>query len=866
MIPKIPLASWIESIVDWMSSSLSGLFKVISVVIQDVVGFFSGLFMLPHPLLFIAILGVLAFLVGRLPLTLFTVIGFLLVDNLGYWSQSMDTLGLVITSGLISILLGVPVGIWLAYSKTAARIITPLLDFMQTMPAFVYLLPAVTFFSLGVVPGVIASVIFAIPPTIRLTHLGIKQVSSELVEAADAFGSTSAQKLFKVQLPLALPTVMSGINQTIMLSLSMVVIASMIGAQGIGAEVYRAVTQLQIGKGFEAGLAVVVLAIVLDRFTQNLFMPGRKKTSRFSAKQKAWITAAATLVVLVAGFSQYFTGSTTSAGDNNGAANAVGKEVNYQIIGIDPGAGIMKSTAKAIKDYNLSDWNLIEGSGAAMTATLDKAIKNEQPIIITGWTPHWMFNKYDLKYLEDPKKSFGDAEEIHTIARKGLKEDHPVAYEFLKRFKWTSDEMGEMMIAIQDGTSPEQAAKDYAEKHADQIDEWTKGLTPVGGDAFKLSYVAWDSEIASTNLLKYVMENKLGYKVNALQVEAGPMWTGVASGDVDASPAAWLPLTHADYWARYKDQVEDLGANMTGVRTGLVVPKYMTDVNSIEDLETGASTSASSSEPAANANVGDEVNHRIIGIDPGAGIMKSTGSAIEKYGLTDWNLVEGSGAAMTATLDKAYKNKEPIIITGWTPHWMFNQYDLKYLEDPDKVYGDAEEIHTIARKGLKEDHPVAYEFLKRFKWNSDEMGEMMIAIQGGTSPEQAAKAYAEKHADQIDEWTKGLTPVGGDTFKLGYVAWDSEIASTNLLKYVMETKLGYKVNALQVEAGPMWTGVASGDVDASPAAWLPLTHADYWAKYKDQLDDLGANMTGVKTGLVVPAYMDVKSIADLKDK
>ncbi|MCM3135393.1 ABC transporter permease subunit [Paenibacillus polysaccharolyticus] len=866
MIPKIPLASWIESIVDWMSSSLSGLFKVISVVIQDVVGFFSGLFMLPHPLLFIAILGVLAFLVGRLPLTLFTVIGFLLVDNLGYWSQSMDTLGLVITSGLISILLGVPVGIWLAYSKTAARIITPLLDFMQTMPAFVYLLPAVTFFSLGVVPGVIASVIFAIPPTIRLTHLGIKQVSSELVEAADAFGSTSAQKLFKVQLPLALPTVMSGINQTIMLSLSMVVIASMIGAQGIGAEVYRAVTQLQIGKGFEAGLAVVVLAIVLDRFTQNLFMPGRKKTSRFSAKQKAWITAAATLVVLVAGFSQYFTGSTTSAGGNNGAANAVGKEVNYQIIGIDPGAGIMKSTAKAIKDYNLFDWNLIEGSGAAMTATLDKAIKNEQPIIITGWTPHWMFNKYDLKYLEDPKKSFGDAEEIHTIARKGLKEDHPVAYEFLSRFKWTSDEMGEMMIAIQDGTSPEQAAKDYAEKHADQIDEWTKGLTPVNGDAFKLSYVAWDSEIASTNLLKYVMENKLGYKVNALQVEAGPMWTGVASGDVDASPAAWLPLTHADYWERYKDQVEDLGANMTGVRTGLVVPKYMTDVNSIEDLETGASTSGSSSEPTANANVGDEVNHRIIGIDPGAGIMKSTASAIEKYGLTNWNLVEGSGAAMTATLDKAYKNKEPIIITGWTPHWMFNQYDLKYLEDPDKVYGDAEEIHTIARKGLKEDHPVAYEFLSRFKWTSDEMGEMMIAIQDGTSPEQAAKDYAEKHKDQIDEWTKGLTPVNGDTFRLGYVAWDSEIASTNLLKYVMETQLGYKVNALQVEAGPMWTGVASGDVDASPAAWLPLTHADYWAKYKDQLDDLGANMTGVKTGLVVPAYMDIKSIADLKDK
>lgn len=862
MIPKIPLASWIESIVDWMSSSLSGLFKVISVVIQEVVGFFSGLFMLPHPLLFIVILGVLAYLVGRLPLTLFTVIGFLLVDNLGYWSQSMDTLGLVITSGLISILLGVPVGIWLAYSKTAARIITPLLDFMQTMPAFVYLLPAVTFFSLGVVPGVIASVIFAIPPTIRLTHLGINQVSGELVEAADAFGSTSMQKLFKVQLPLALPTVMSGINQTIMLSLSMVVIASMIGAQGIGAEVYRAVTQLQIGKGFEAGLAVVVLAIVLDRFTQNLFMPGRKKSSRFSTKQTAWITAAAVLVVLVAGFSQYFIGgNSSSAGGNNTPASAVGEEVNYQIIGIDPGAGIMKSTAKAIEDYHLTDWTLIEGSGAAMTATLDKAIKAEKPIIITGWTPHWMFNKYDLKYLEDPQKSFGDAEEIHTIARKGLKEDHPVAYEFLSRFQWTSDQMGEMMSAIQNGTSPEEAAKDYAEKHADQIDEWTKGLTPVNGDAFKLGYVAWDSEIASTNLLKYVMESKLGYKVNALQVEAGPMWTGVATGDVDASPAAWLPLTHADYWERYKDQVDDLGANMTGVRTGLVVPAYMTDVNSIADLETGAT----SSTPSANANVGNEVDHQIIGIDPGAGIMKSTASAIEKYGLSDWKLVEGSGAAMTATLDKAVKNKEPIIVTGWTPHWMFNAYDLKYLDDPEGVYGEAEQIHTIARKGLKEDKPVAYEFLDRFSWTPEDMGEIMVAIQDGDDPQKAAAAFAEKHSDKVAEWTKGLTPVNGDTIKLSYVAWDSEIASTNLLEYILKEKLGYKVTSLQVEIGPMWTGIANGDVDATPAAWLPLTSADYFNKYKDQIDDLGPNMDGAKTGLVVPTYMDINSIEDLKD-
>lgn len=270
-IPKLPLAEWIESLVDGMERTLGGFFDGLSMVIESIVDFFAGVFLLPHPLLFIAIIGILAYLIGKWQLALFTVIGFLLIDNLGYWDETMNTLGLVITSGLFSILLGIPIGIWNAYSKLVHRIVSPLLDFMQTMPAFVYLLPAVTFFSLGVVPGVIASVIFAIPPTIRLTYLGIKQVSGELTEAANAFGSTSWQKLFKVELPLAMPTLMAGVNQTIMLSLSMVVIASMIGAQGIGATVYRAVTQLKIGQGFEAGLAVVVLAIVLDRFTQNLF-------------------------------------------------------------------------------------------------------------------------------------------------------------------------------------------------------------------------------------------------------------------------------------------------------------------------------------------------------------------------------------------------------------------------------------------------------------------------------------------------------------------------------------------------------------------------------------------------------------------
>lgn len=276
--------------------------------------------------------------------------------------------------------------------------------------------------------------------------------------------------------------------------------------------------------------------------------------------------------------------ASANGGAGNASAGAIGEQVDYEIIGIDPGAGIMKATSQAIETYGLTDWKLIEGSGAAMTAMLDKAVKSEKPIIITGWTPHWMFAKYDLKYLEDPQKVYGEAEEIHTLARKGLKEDHPTAYEFLDRFEWTSDEMGEIMTAIQEGQDPAEAAKTWADAHADRVGSWTEGLTPVDGDKLKLSYVAWDSEIASTNLLEYVLESKLGYDVESLQVEAGPMWTGVASGDVDATAAAWLPLTHADYWDKYGEQLEDLGANMTGVKTGLVVPAYM-NINSIEDLK-----------------------------------------------------------------------------------------------------------------------------------------------------------------------------------------------------------------------------------------------------------------------------------------
>ncbi|MCQ4086730.1 glycine/betaine ABC transporter [Saccharibacillus sp. JS10] len=295
---------------------------------------------------------------------------------------------------------------------------------------------------------------------------------------------------------------------------------------------------------------------------------------------KKWFGMTSLAAVLVLGACSSGGGSSSNAA---GSDAPIGDQVGHEIIGIDPGAGIMQATQKAIDDYGLSDWNVIESSSAAMTATLDKAIKKKDPIIVTGWTPHWMFSKYDLKYLEDPKKSYGDAEEIHTIARLGLKDDQPEAYQFLKNFKWTEEEMGEVMIAIQDGKSEEQAAADFIEAHPDRVKEWTDGITPVDGNPISFTYVAWDSEIASFNVVKQIMEDKLGFKVNGLQVEAGSMWLGVAQNDNDASLAAWLPLTHADYYSKYQDKIEDLGANMTGVKTGLVVPSYV-DATSIEDL------------------------------------------------------------------------------------------------------------------------------------------------------------------------------------------------------------------------------------------------------------------------------------------
>ena len=269
-IPKIPLADVVDRAVKWFTTTFgdsldtfSDNFKAIIKGLQDVLSFFPWW-------VIIIIFVLLAWKASGWKLALGSALGLFLIYNLKLWPAFLDTLVLVIISALVCIVIGVPIGIMAGRSNRINRLITPILDFMQTMPSFVYLIPALMFFGLGKVPAVFATVIFAMPPAIRLTSLGIRQVPVDLVEVGEAFGSTPWQLLWKIQLPVALPTIMAGINQTMMLSLSMVVIAAMIGAGGFGAGVLYAIGQMKIGMGFENGVAVVIMAIILDRLTQGV--------------------------------------------------------------------------------------------------------------------------------------------------------------------------------------------------------------------------------------------------------------------------------------------------------------------------------------------------------------------------------------------------------------------------------------------------------------------------------------------------------------------------------------------------------------------------------------------------------------------
>lgn len=568
---KLPVAQLVEQLTEWITKTFSGLFDVLQAVGSFLMDWMTKTLLFIHPLLFIVLVTAAMFFLAKKkwPLPTFTFLGLLFIYNQGLWKQLINTFTLVLVASLISVLIGIPLGIWMAKNATVRQVVNPILDFMQTMPAFVYLIPAVAFFGIGMVPGVFASVIFALPPTVRFTNLAIRDIPTELIEASDAFGSTGKQKLFKVELPLAKNTIMAGVNQTMMLALSMVVTGSMIGAPGLGREVLSALQHADIGSGFVSGLALVILAIVLDRMTQLFNSKPQEKAK--AGKTNKWIGLAALAVFLIAAL----------------------------------GRGIMAMT-----------------SGMA-----DK------------------------------------------------------------------------------------------------------------GETVNIAYVQWDSEVASTHVIAEVLKNE-GYHVTLTPLDNAVMWQTVANGNADFSTSAWLPVTHGQQYQKYKSKLDDLGPNLKGTKLGLAVPKYMTDVNSIEDLS-------------------KQADQKITGIEPGAGIMAAAKKTLKEYhNLSSWELVAASTGAMTTSLDQAIKKKDPIVVTAWSPHWMFAKYDLKYLKDPKETFGSTENINTIARKGLKKDLPNVYKIIDKFHWTQKDMEAVMLDINKGMSPEAAAKKWVEANKSKVSSWTK----------------------------------------------------------------------------------------------------------------
>jgi glycine betaine/proline transport system substrate-binding protein len=257
--------------------------------------------------------------------------------------------------------------------------------------------------------------------------------------------------------------------------------------------------------------------------------------------------------------------------------------------------------------------------------------------------------------------------------------------------------------------------------------------TAVSKGSVTVGYVLWDSEIASTNVIATVME-MAGYEVEMVAVDAGPLYQAVANGDVDFTVSAWLPATQANYWETYGDDIVLVRKNLEGAKIGLVVPTYVT-IDSIDEMN----------------SVTDQFDGRITGIEPGAGIMQNTEEAIADYGL-DYELVPSSSAGMAAELTKAYNDGDWIVVTGWTPHWKFARFDLKYLDDPKGVFGGEEYIGTLARQGLETDNPGVYEILTRFSWTPADMESVMLDIEGGMDEKEAAKKWIDANPDAVAGW------------------------------------------------------------------------------------------------------------------
>ncbi|GGQ00619.1 glycine/betaine ABC transporter permease [Streptomyces griseomycini] len=714
-MPRIPLGDWVNSAVDWLLANVTWLFDFFKAVFTGAYDGVNAVLQAPEPLLLAGIFAVIAFWLRGTFAGVLTFAGFAFLDSLELWEDSMVTLSLVIVATVIALVISVPVGIWAARSDRVSAFVRPVLDFMQTLPAMIYLIPAILFFGTGPAPGIVATLIFALAPGVRMTELGIRQVDKELVEAAEAFGTTPRNTLLRVQLPLALPTVMAGVNQVIMLGLSMAAIAGMVGTGGLGGAVIEAIGQLNIGLGAESGIAIVILAIYLDRMTSALGTQVSPLGRRAAAKARA---------------------------------------------------------AQGMKIWSYRPRPQVAVIGVVVLA------------LVAGGTG--LFG--------------GNAGGADTTA----------------------------------------------------------GGERVGdGKKVTIGYIPWDEGIASTFLWKEVLERR-GFEVEAEQFEAGPLYTALAQGTVDFQTDAWLPTTHEPYVKKYGDELEDLGSWYDETSLELSVPAYMEDVDSLEDLKGRASL----------------FGGRITGIESSAGMMGLLKSKVLKeYGLDgEYEVVDSSTPAMLAELKRAYSKKEPVVVTLWSPHWAYSDYDLKKLEDPKGSWGEGDGVHTLSRKGFAEDNPLVGKWLKDFSMTEEQLTGLEAEINkaGKGRQQDAVRAWLKDNPGIVDE----LAPVGSGAtpaeakrpLDVAWFPWEEDVAITYLWKNVLERR-GYRLNLKQMDVGPVYTGLASGDLDLNFDAWLPHAQKNYWEPNKDKLTDLGTWYEPTSLEIAVPSYVkDVKSLEDLKGK
>ncbi|MDQ1071996.1 ABC transporter permease/substrate binding protein [Streptomyces canus] len=714
-MPRIPLGDWVNDTVDWLLDHVSWLFDFLKTVFTGTYDGIDAVLQAPQPLLLAGIFAVIAFWLRGTLAGVLTFAGFAFIDSLELWEDAMTTLSLVLVATIIALVIAVPVGIWAARSNRVSGLVRPVLDFMQTLPAMIYLIPAILFFGTGASAGIVATLIFALAPGVRMTELGIRQVDKELVEAAEAFGTSPRDTLLRVQLPLALPTVMAGVNQVIMLGLSMAAIAGMVGTGGLGGDVNEAIGQLNVGLGSEAGVAIVILAIYLDRMT-----------------------------------------------------SALGTQVSP--LG-------RRAAAKARTTQGLRIWSY----------------RPRPQIAVIGVV-------------------------VLALVAGGM--------------------------GIFGGTSGEATA--------------VSGGKDVGqGKKISIGYVPWDDGVASTFLWKEILEER-GYQVDAKQFDAGPLYTSLASGNADFMTGAWLPTTHEQYWKKYGGKLDDLGAWYDKTSLELSVPSYMKDINSLADLKGKAS----------------RFGGNITGIESSAGetaLLKS--KVLKAYGLDkEYKVVDSSTPAMLAELKRAYAQKDPIVVTLWSPHWAYNDYDLKKLKDPKGAWGSGDGIHTVARKGFAEENPVVGQWLKGFKLDEKQLTSLEAEINkaGKGKQQDAVRTWLKQHPGLVDKLAPvkntGTPAEAGRPIDVAWFPWDEDIAVTYLWKNVLEAR-GYRLNLKQMDVGPVYTGLASGDLDLNFDAWLPYAQQNYWDKSKDRLADLGTWYEPTSLEVAVPSYVKgVKSYEDLKGK